>query len=740
LYVVLLAILFLALHLPYLPSSLEDLDSVNFALGVRRFDVAEHQPHPPGYPVFVLAGKIVHLAVRDEAKALALVAIAGGALGVIGIGWLFRQLDEDRASTRWTLAATAVAITAPLYWFTAARPLSDAAGVGAALALQAVTISARTVPALALAAFGAGLATGIRSQVLWLTLPLLIVKGLGAGGWTLAASRRLAASQRLAPSPKPLAAVVAAFLAGALLWFVPLVVVTGGPAAYFLALTNQGAEDFGNITMLWTTHNVRAVADAFYYALVAPWATWTVAILILCFAALGLVWLWRHNARALALLAAAFGPYFVFDLLFQEAFTGRYALPLVVPLAFLAVAGARWLPRGGGIAVAIAIALFDAHVGGTSIAAYSRQRAPAFRLLDDMRTAARGLRPPPAIAMDRRNWFDFRRPRVWAGEGLPTPLAAPPQHEWLEPVKYWTSGGRAPVWFVVDPKRAAIDLVQHGEPVRYRWPLPYPVLVSGARPDEMDWYRVDRPEWYVGEGWSLTPEAAGVAAADHRGLAYGEIHAGIARSVVSGGGTIMIGGRVFDQSGPRLRAAIDGRLLLDRPLAAGGFLEFMRAAPGDRDPSAGDYSALSMETTPRGAAAIEQFDASTRRPLIGFGAGWHEPELNPTTGVRWRWLSERGELKIVPRGPSQTLHLEGESPRKYFSRGSHLVVRFHDAAVFDRVLDADFSIDVPIDARSAAAPDSIVLVTDQAYVPAERSRRTQDRRHLGLRIFTCELR
>ena len=46
-----LAGLVLALHLPWLPSWLEDLDSFNFALGLRHFDVAQHQPHPPGYPV-----------------------------------------------------------------------------------------------------------------------------------------------------------------------------------------------------------------------------------------------------------------------------------------------------------------------------------------------------------------------------------------------------------------------------------------------------------------------------------------------------------------------------------------------------------------------------------------------------------------------------------------------------------------------------------------------------------------
>ena len=81
--------------------------------------------------------------------------------------------------------------------------------------------------------------------------------------------------------------------------------------------------------------------------------------------------------------------------------------------------------------------------------------------------------------------------------------------------------------------------MQHGDPQRYRWPVPYPVLLSGVRPNEMDWYRVDRPEWYVGEGWALTPESAGVAAADGRVLARGSIDGWIHRG--TGGGTLMIG-------------------------------------------------------------------------------------------------------------------------------------------------------------------------------------------------------
>ena len=53
-----LAVLFLLAHLFSLPPTLEDIDSVNFALGVQDFDVARHQPHPPGYPVYIGLAKV----------------------------------------------------------------------------------------------------------------------------------------------------------------------------------------------------------------------------------------------------------------------------------------------------------------------------------------------------------------------------------------------------------------------------------------------------------------------------------------------------------------------------------------------------------------------------------------------------------------------------------------------------------------------------------------------------------
>ena len=110
--IVVLPLVFLALHLPYLPKSLEDLDSINFALGVRHFDVAHHQPHPPGYPVFILIAKALHAVVPAEATALALFSAIAAALGVLGLAVLYHRLDEDDVPGRWSAAAAGVAMKA----------------------------------------------------------------------------------------------------------------------------------------------------------------------------------------------------------------------------------------------------------------------------------------------------------------------------------------------------------------------------------------------------------------------------------------------------------------------------------------------------------------------------------------------------------------------------------------------------------------------------------------------------
>ena len=67
----------------------------------------------------------------------------------------------------------------------------------------------------------------------------------------------------------------------------------------------------------------------------------------------------------------------------------------------------------------------------------------------------------------------------------------------------------------------------------------------------------------------------------------------------------------------------------------------------------------------------------------------------------------------------------------YFGRPSQLTVRVGSQTVLKQYLAGDFLLDLPL----TGPPGPIVLETDQTYVPAERSSRTQDHRRLGLRMF-----
>src|SRR5581483_6124827 len=330
--------------------------------------------------------------------------------------------------------------TAPLYWLSAVRPLSDMAGLAAALVVLAVALHPRR---LVLAAFLAGVAAGVRSQVLWLTLPFLALSIWRASA-TAVADGTPAARRRPGRLLRPAAAALAI---GLLTWAIPLVLLSGGLRAYWHAFFDQASEDLSGVAMLWTTPTPRQAAIALQSAFIAPWALPATAVLVAALAAAGLGALVRRDRTALATIGATFGPYLLFDLLFQESVTTRYALPLVPPMAYLAARGAARLPSAAGLAVVACLVGWNLFVGIESAAAYARAPAPAFRMLADMAAAARASSAPATLAMDRRLDLDLRRPIRWIGDRVPgvgARLPAPPRREWLELVKYWNDPATAP--------------------------------------------------------------------------------------------------------------------------------------------------------------------------------------------------------------------------------------------------------------------------------------------------------
>src|SRR5436190_23665400 len=104
--VALLGLAFLAPHVRALPHTLEDMDSINFALGVEKFDVSAHRPHPPGYPVYIALGKISTAVVGAVVRSWDRDHRAAGGLALLGLlagtlaGVVLTQCSMSMGGTR----------------------------------------------------------------------------------------------------------------------------------------------------------------------------------------------------------------------------------------------------------------------------------------------------------------------------------------------------------------------------------------------------------------------------------------------------------------------------------------------------------------------------------------------------------------------------------------------------------------------------------------------------------------
>jgi hypothetical protein len=733
-----LAALFLLAHLAALPPALDDIDAINFALGVRDFDVALHQPHPPGYPLFIALGKLSTPVLRaagvpsPETRGLAVWSALGGSILLLLVFGLWRTLDGDP----WRAAIAAViAAASPLFWFTSLRPLSDVSGL--CVAITALVMIVRALPAewtageapspraLLIGAFLAGLAIGFRSQTVVLTAPLLAVVLLTP--WS-----RLALRVRIGS--------LLAGAAGVALWAFPLVLASGGLSGYFAALGSQAGEDFSGVVMLWTNRTVPVAALALLNTFVLPWESPVLAGVVLALAAGGLLLLVVRAPRRLGLLAMMFGPYALFHLVFQETVTVRYALPLVLPIAYLiSIPLTRARPVVCAVA-STALVIFMLWLAVPAGSAYARTSSPIFKVLDDM---AASPEPASVVGMHRRVWSESRRARRWSGEPPGHMLSAPRDYEWLELTRAWRAHDTSLTWFVADPRRTDLALIDPGsrQVISYRWPFSRQTYVGGARPDELELVTIRSPGWFLEQGWAITPEVAGIAERDgwgpHRRPSVGWIRRRASEC------TMMIGGRhLGGASDPpvRFHVALDDRPVLTFDVTPGFFLRFESLPSGVLD-GAGPFAKLSVtaDTASGGAVprvAIEQFDVQAPDASeVGFDEGWYEPEYNPQTGRSWRWMSERATLAVHGSGDLR-LTIAGESPLRYFARPSRLTVSVAGETVAVLELSRDFASDVHIPAPLLAKGNGrIVLASDQMFIPGDREG-TGDRRHLAVRIYS----
>jgi hypothetical protein len=196
---------------------LYDLDSVNFALAIGHFSPRVHQPHPPGYFLYILLGRVLNFVVHDANLALVLLSIAASC----GVVILVYKMALDWFGPREARFSGLIFLFSPLAWFhgIVALTYSVEAFFSALLGYLCWRIECGELAVIVPAGVVLGVSAGVRQSSLLFLGPLFLY------------------SIRHVPRKLQLAGVGAAALTLPL-WFLPMVLMSGGFGTYFGALAS----------------------------------------------------------------------------------------------------------------------------------------------------------------------------------------------------------------------------------------------------------------------------------------------------------------------------------------------------------------------------------------------------------------------------------------------------------------------------------------------------------------------
>jgi len=194
------------------------LDSIQFVLGIGHYDVRIHQPHPPGYFLFVMMGRWLNYLLQDPNLSFVVLNIGFSALAA----WLIFCIGHELFGVESAFASLLLVASSPVFWFHGEVALSNVADcffvcMLALLCWRNLSNGSRHIY---LSAVVLGLAGGVRQNTLLFMLPL----------WVLSVKR--AGLRRCLVSLAILILTVCS-------WYLPMVELSGGMCAYQTALRDH---------------------------------------------------------------------------------------------------------------------------------------------------------------------------------------------------------------------------------------------------------------------------------------------------------------------------------------------------------------------------------------------------------------------------------------------------------------------------------------------------------------------
>ena len=159
------------------PPYLVSFDEINFAYSVQDFNPVEHQPQPPGYPLFVGLLRLFALFIPQIENVSLAAALLGSAIA-LGSLW---AVGKCFVGARTGLIAALLLLFHPSFWFASltnpVRVFLAAGATAVALCLLKALSSRRASRWYCIAALALGIAGGFRPDLPFTLLPLMLYTG-----------------------------------------------------------------------------------------------------------------------------------------------------------------------------------------------------------------------------------------------------------------------------------------------------------------------------------------------------------------------------------------------------------------------------------------------------------------------------------------------------------------------------------------------------------------------------------